>query len=138
MKTGFTKFLGNLSASRAAMEAAVVDFWQPLDNKIYILLSLALEAAAWLIAWLLLVRRLGDVTAALHYNTIFGIDYIGAAAQIYWLPDIGLIILALNLVLAIMADKKYKLLSQLLLIGSGILLIFINIALYTLNLINFR
>ncbi len=138
MKTGITKFFGSLSAWQQNVGAILADFWQPLDNKIYILLDLALVAAAWLTAWLLLVRRLGDVTAALHYNTIFGIDYVGAPVQIYWLPNIGLIILALNLILAVLADKKYKLLSQLLLIGSGVLLVFINIALYTLNLINFR
>lgn len=72
----------------------------------------------------------------LHYNVYFGIDLIGAWYQVFIMPALGFIILAINSVLAYNLYLKEKILSYSL-IGSGLIAsIFLIIAGIFIVLIN--
>jgi len=86
--------------------------------------------------WLAAVGRGGLLI--LHYNINFGIDLIGSANSIYWLPlgaTVAVVINSLLLQLNYPSAKQLRLTS---LVGSLAVLILINLALSSLLLINFR
>ena len=43
--------------------------------------------------------RPGDQTLALHYNVLVGVEWYGKGKNLYFLPGVGLVISAVNLVL---------------------------------------
>jgi len=64
-----------------------------------------------LIIWLILFFKIAPQTApvVLHYNIYFGIDLIDQWYKIYFIPSLGLLFIALNLIIGQAIYKQEKL-----------------------------
>lgn len=71
--------------------------------------SLAINIGLWI--FLAFSIKPSPYPLILHYNIYFGADYLGTVRQVYTLPAIGLIIIAINSVLAYLLYKKQKIIS---------------------------
>ncbi len=81
-------------------------------NLVMLPLSLALNIFMWL--WLIIRIKPQVEPIFLHYNVMFGVDYIGEWWRIFYLPMFGLIIWLVNAVLGWLYFSKNKFVAQLL------------------------
>ena len=108
-----------------------------LKNKIIfnlITLSFILNLFLWIM--FLQNKKEGDYPVILHYNLIFGVDYLDQYQKIYLISAMGLIILLLNLALGYYLYLKEKLASYLLVFSAFIVQIFLLFAGYLIIAIN--
>ncbi|NCU44526.1 hypothetical protein EOM71_02495 [Candidatus Falkowbacteria bacterium] len=114
-----------------------LDIWHETSSRWLAIIDLILLTITWILAfWLAAVSRGGLLI--LHYNINFGIDLIGSANSIYWLPTgatIAFVINSLLLLINYPAAKQFRTTS---LAGSLSVLALVNLALASLLLINFR
>ncbi|HOX10722.1 MAG TPA: hypothetical protein P5323_04415 [Candidatus Moranbacteria bacterium] len=98
--------------------------------------SFILNAVNWgLIAFFI---RPVDFPIILHYNVYFGVDVIGDWWQIYYLPIIGLVILAANTLLGyLFYQQKERIVAHLLMLATFIVQIAILVAVACLLMINY-
>lgn len=97
-------------------------------------LSLALNLATWLRLWWQI--PLNEQDLFLHYNILFGVDYIGKSWEVFKLPLLGTAILLFNVFFGWTLYKHNRFMAQLLnfinlfcqifLFISASLLIFLN------------
>lgn len=68
--------------------------------------------------------RPSEVLTVLHYNVYFGVDLLGAWWQVYILPGVALVFVALNTVLAyyLYTKKQERIAAYLFLLGSLMLM----------------
>lgn len=79
-----------------------------------------------------------DFLIILHYNVYFGVDVIGEWWQVYFLPLIGLLIIAVNTILGdLFYQKKERLVAHLLMLATFIVQVGITIAVASLLIINY-
>ncbi len=98
--------------------------------------NIIFNLANWL-ALFFLVNRL-DLGIILHYNVYFGVDEIGNWKQSFLSPIIGLILFALDAVLAVyFFEKKERIASYVLLIASIMVQINLIIASASVIMINY-
>ena len=73
-----------------------------------------------IILWLILLGKFGlsKELIPLHFNVVYGIDFVGKASKIYQLPGSGLIIFLVNSLLSALSFTKEKFLSYLLIFAS--------------------
>lgn len=104
-------------------------------NLIISILAFLLNVASWV--WILLEIRPQEETLFLHYNILFGVDYIGEWWKVLFLPITGLLIFIINFSLGWLLFHKDKFISIILncvsllcqifvLVASGIL-VFLNV-----------
>ncbi|MCK5085514.1 hypothetical protein KAK05_02270 [Candidatus Parcubacteria bacterium] len=108
-----------------------------LKNKIIfnlITLSFILNLFLWIM--FLQNKKEGDYPVILHYNLIFGVDYLDQYQKIYLISAMGLIILLFNLALGYYLYLKEKLASYLLVFSAFIVQIFLLFAGYLIIAIN--
>jgi hypothetical protein len=124
--------LGEIKASYSAI-------FRFAPSLIYSGLVIVSQALAWFQAWFINRNLSGDILV-LHYNVDFGIDLVGNPRQIYLFPLLGLGIFLLNLIILAFfyKDKNFKILTHLLLGAAILFSLFLNIALLSVYLINFR
>ena len=103
-----------------------------------ILISLGGGFVTNIILWILLLIKFGFSSdpSPLHFNVVYGINYVGPAYQVYQLPLIGLIILFVNWFLMKLVWRDAQMFSyilgftalfvQILLLLSGISLTLLN------------
>jgi len=79
-----------------------------------ILVTLVLSLLVNIFVWFWLLWQIGPVSEPifLHYNILFGVDYIGEWWRVLFLPLIGLIILLVNGILGWILYGKDKFLAQ--------------------------
>jgi len=105
-----------------------------LPITIMTILSLLLN----LFSWFWLKSQLPNTSELfLHYNVLFGVDYIGDSWKIFFVPLIGLIILSVNFFMGWLLYKKDKfmayvlnsvsVLCQIFLFMVSFLLVFLNV-----------
>lgn len=110
-------------------------YFKHLPNIIMISLSLAMNIFMWV--WLLIRIKATSEPIFLHYNILFGVDYIGEWWRVLYYPFFGLMILVVNMVIGWWFFGKNKFIAQLLnfftllcqvilLIGAGFL-IYLNV-----------
>lgn len=110
-------------------------YFKHLPNFIILLISLVLNLANWF--WLLWRIRPQTEQIFLHYNILFGVDYIGEWWRVLFLPISGLIILLINAVIGWYYFNQNKfvayllnftgLLCQIFLLIASAILIFLNV-----------
>ena len=88
--------------------------------------SFLLNTATWV--WLFWEIKPQKDPIFLHYNILFGVDYIGPWWQIIFLPLTGLLILLLNALIGWLLYHKYPFISQILNAVSVLIQIYILIA----------
>ncbi len=78
-----------------------------------ILVSLGVSLLINIILWILLWSKFGysQDLIPLHFNVVYGIDFVGAARKLYQLPGAGLSILAVNFYLGKWLYEQEKLFS---------------------------
>jgi succinate dehydrogenase hydrophobic anchor subunit len=106
-----------------------------LPNQLFLGFSAAVNIFLWL--WLLVQIRPQNDLIFLHYNTLFGVDFTGEWWKVYYLPAIGILIIAINMFLGMLLFNKDKFISYILLAISlicqiflaicGALLVFLNV-----------
>ena len=93
------------------------EFWNSKIILWLLGLNLASNLANWLIIAIFINHLDGDII--LHYNVYFGVDELGNWKQAFLLPIIGIILFALNAVLAAwFYAKKERIASHILLLAS--------------------
>ncbi len=105
-----------------------------LPNLIMIPLALLINISTW--AWLLLQIKPQDETIFLHYNILFGVDYIGAWWKVLYLPVLGLFIFLVNTIFGWVMFPKDKFSAQVLNFVNLVCQIFIFIAAALLVFLN--
>jgi hypothetical protein len=77
-------------------------------------LSLGISGLLNIIHWLILYIKIkpNENNLLLHYNVVYGHDFIGNSFYLYWIPLLALILLFINGVAAAMFYKKEKLASH--------------------------
>lgn len=74
--------------------------------------ALCLNIATWI--WLLIEIRPQTEPVFLHYNILFGVDYVGEWWQVLYLPISGIVIIIVNAVMGWLLFGRDKFLAQIL------------------------
>ena len=131
-----TKFLGYFNFKRANWKDFLGSYFKLFFVKIFLIFTFLSNILLWLLSWLVVVN-INQELSILHYNILFGIDYIGSPNHIFWLPTFGLLITIINLILSLWLFKREKLIAQILMLSALIFHIFLGLSLYSIYLINF-
>ncbi len=104
-----------------------------------ILISAAAGLILNIILWILLASKFGysQEKIALHFNVVYGIDFVGDANRVYQIAILGLLIFIVNLALAKMIYGKEKLLAYFLTTAGAFVQIILLIAALSLLNLNF-
>jgi hypothetical protein len=104
-------------------------------NLVLLGLSLGINLFVWL--WLIIYIRPQTEPIFLHYNVLFGVDYIDTWWKIYYLPLFGFLTFLLNTVLSWLVAARDKFLPflinattlfcQTFLLMAALLLVFLNV-----------
>ncbi|MFH0951134.1 MAG: hypothetical protein V1765_01535 [bacterium] len=131
-----TKFLGYFNFKKVGWKDILASFFKLFFVKIFLIFILLCNLLLWLLSWLVVVN-INQELSILHYNIIFGIDYIGNPHSIFWLPALGLIIALVNIIISLWLFQREKLLAQMLMLSTLVFHIFLGLSLYSIYLINF-
>ena len=101
-------------------------YFKHLPNLIMLPVGLLFNLASWV--WLLWQINPQPEPIFLHYNILFGVDYIGEWWKVLYLPIVGLFIFLVNGILAWILFSRDKFASQVLNFVSVLCQIFILIA----------
>lgn len=125
-------------------QSMIIDYWTSywswLPARIYLLIGAVIALFNVGFA-LLMIKNLPQTIVILHYNVIFGNDYIGSPWKIAVLPLINLVVLKINIVLAIRymaGDKLLVHISQVATIVCGVMLILGLYSIYMINFVNIK
>lgn len=118
---------------------ALKSLWRHQSARLYLLIALAWQIIAWFQARFIFKNLSGDLLV-LHYNVDYGTDLVSAPNQIFYYPAGDLLVILINLILclALYRQRDFKLFANLLLGGVALFGIFLNLALLSIYLINFR
>jgi hypothetical protein len=130
------KFLGKFLFKSQGLGKTLADYFNVLYIKIFWLITLLINLGLWIFTFLM-IGKLPQDLAILHYNIIFGVDSLGAPSELYWLPAVGLMLFLANAIISIFFYKKDKFLLNLLLSSSIFINIVMGMALYSIYLINY-
>jgi len=130
------KFLGKFLFKSQGLGKTLADYFNVLLIRIFWLVTLLINLGLWIFTFLM-IGKLPQDLAILHYNIIFGVDSLGAPSELYWLPAVGLMLFLANAIISIFFYKKDKFLLNLLLSSSIFINIVMGMALYSIYLINY-
>ncbi len=136
LKTGISKSLK--SAFKLFFEKHILEkeFFRSRIILWLLALNVIANIANWIIIAIFINRLDGDII--LHYNVYFGVDAMGDWHRVFLLPIIGVIILALNAVLAAyFYIKKERIASYILLLAAFMVQINLIIAAASIMMINY-
>jgi len=104
----------------------------------WVYIPLAISASAQVFMWPYIFLRLSVLGGSvfLHYNIIFGVDYVGEWWRILFLPIAGLAFVIINFIAAIYTFNADKLLSRILTVFTAVLELFLALAVYLIVDIN--
>ena len=105
-----------------------------IPNVIMFGLSILLNAATWF--WLFWNIRPQEEPVFLHYNILFGVDYIGPWREMFLLPMTGLLIFLLNAALGWTIFHKDQFLASVLNVASVLCQVFLLITASLLVFLN--
>lgn len=110
-------------------------YFKNLPNLIMLSLSLAVNILSWL--WLVFQIKPQQEDIFLHYNVLFGVDYLGSWWKVFYLPIFGLLIFWTNMIIGWALFGKDKFIAQILnavslfcqifIFISAALLVFLNV-----------
>ncbi len=130
------KFIGKILFKGQDLRKTLVAYFGATSIKVFWAVSLLINFILWIFTWLM-IRRLPQDLAILHYNITFGVDSLGTPQKLYWLPFLGLLLFLFNAVVGLFFYKRDKFLLNLLLASSIFVNIVIALALYSVYLINY-
>jgi len=109
-------------------------YFKHLPNLIILPLSLLTNIITWL--WLIKDIKSQAEPIFLHYNALFGVDYIGEWWRLFYIPLTGLTILVVNAILGWIFFSKDKFIAQILNAISLVCQIFLLVAVGVLIFLN--
>lgn len=130
------KFLGKFLFKGQGLKRTLADYFNVAAIRIFWLAGLIINLGLWTFTWLM-VRKLPQDLAILHYNIIFGVDSLGSPTELYWLPFLGLLLFLANAIIAMWFYKRDKFLLNLLLASGIFINLVIGLGLYSIYLINY-
>ena len=135
----YSRIYNNFFNFRQNVASSLSSLWRFHLSRIYLLLVLLCQVIAWFQARFIF-KNLSSDLLVLHYNVEYGTDLIGDPNRIFIYPLAGLLVILLNLILCLLfyRHKDFKLFANLLLGGLILFGIFLNLALLSIYLINFR
>ena len=136
MKQWLNKIIGAWSAHHSSLKSSWLSFWNTKSVKIHLLLSGSLNLIIWLLAALIFYRA-SQALLIIHYNILFGIDWVSDKSTVFWLPGAGLIVLIINTVLSWRVGNRDNLSKHLLLGGAVVTNLFLLLAIATVWSINY-
>jgi hypothetical protein len=91
-----------------------------------------------IIHWVLLYIKIkpGESNILLHYNVVYGPDFIQSSTYLYWIPLLALILLITNIIASAIFYKKEKLASYFINIASIPMQLVFLVATIVLILVN--
>lgn len=98
-------FLTKLNEVLASKKSFIAD----RTNSVSLGLAGLLNIIHWTILYIKIKPAQDDLL--LHYNVVYGADFIGKSLYLYWIPLLALILLLLNVAIAALFYKKEKLAS---------------------------
>lgn len=113
---------------------SIKTYFRYLPNTIVLFLSLLVNFLIWF--WIIWQIRPQTEPIFLHYNILFGIDYLDVWWKIYYLPIAGLIMFMLNLLLSWFIFTRDKFISLLLNFTSLVCQVFLFIGALLIILLN--
>lgn len=104
-----------------------------------ILISGATGLTLNIILWILLLSKFGysQEKIALHFNVVYGIDFVGGTNRVYQIAILGVLILIINLSLAKMIYGKERLFAYFLTLSGALVQIILLLAALSLLNLNF-
>lgn len=87
-------------------------YFKSLPNLIMLLASFLINILSWL--WLIFQIRPQQEDIFLHYNILFGVDYLGSWWKVFYLPIFGLLIFLINTIIGWALFGKDKFIAQIL------------------------
>lgn len=109
-------------------------YFRNLANFIFLVISLLINIFVWLWLWWQIDPQAEPIF--LHYNILFGVDYIDAWWKVFYLPAMGLLVLSVNGFLGWMLFYRDKFMAQLLNAGALLCQIFLLVAAALLVFLN--
>ncbi len=109
-------------------------YFRYLPNALILALNVLCNLAMWL--WILIEINPKNEFLFLHYNILFGVDYVDVWWKIYYMPARGLFILIINLLLSWIVFSRDKFLSLLLNFMALLCQIFLFVAVMLLIFMN--
>jgi len=103
-----------------------------------VFVSLVFAIVTNIILWVMLAGKfgIGSERAALHFNVVYGIDFLGSSRNVYELPAAGLVILIANTFLGGLVYERHKLFTYFLFFGSFFIQMIILIAALAIIFLN--
>jgi len=91
-----------------------------------------------IILWLMLGGKFGwsGERIPLHFNVVYGIDFLGSTREVYQIPLAGLVLLAVNTFLSSKLYSREKIFSYFLSFSAAVLQIILIIAAAALAVLN--
>jgi len=99
-------------------------------KKMYIYIPLLLALGMNIFSWLWIITQMPETgeQVVLHYNVLFGVDYIGSLWKVYYIPTLGFFVIATNMICGWLFYKKDVFKAQLLVAIAMFIQVFIVIA----------
>lgn len=103
-----------------------------------VFVSLVFGIVSNIILWALLAGKFGvsNERVVLHFNVVYGIDFLGSSRNVYELPAAGLVILAANTFLGGLVYEQQRLFSYFLFFGSFFIQIIILLSALAMIFLN--
>ncbi len=137
MKVNFSSWLILSKFKREDAVDFIREFWRDSKLRWFVLSSLILNILLWM-ASMFINFRVRDDVIALHHNIYFGITLIGDPEKVYFIPFLGLIIIAVNLIFANIIKKEEKFFVYIFSASSLVVNLFLLLGIISIFLVNFR
>lgn len=136
VKQWLNKTVGAWSAHHFGLKNDWASFLATRSIKIHLLLSGVLNFIIWILA-VIIFYKAEQSLLIIHYNILFGIDWVASKPTIFLLPVIGLIVFVVNTLLSWRVGKYDDLSKHLLLGGAVVVNLFLLLAIATIWSINY-
>jgi len=122
----------------ADIRGGLRDLWHYTQLKFFLLATLLLNIASWIISIIINTLATNDSVIALHHNIYFGINLIGDARQVYFIPLLGILLTLINTIFSYIIRRDDSFFLYVFAASSALINFFLLLGLGSILLINFR
>ncbi|PIR91990.1 hypothetical protein COU01_04150 [Candidatus Falkowbacteria bacterium CG10_big_fil_rev_8_21_14_0_10_44_15] len=137
MNNNLAQFYGWLHLQASEIRTGMGILWRDAILRQLLLIGLLLNSVGWLLSALLTSKVSADIIG-LHHNIYFGITLIGSPRQVYFIPLLGLIIIAANAVFSYLIKEESRFFMYLFAVSSSLVNVFLILGVAAIMLINFK
>lgn len=141
-KYNYSNFIDFIYSLWDTFRIELINIFTLFYVKVYLIFFALINGINWLFAYYIYSNTLPETREliALHYNVEFGVNLIGEAKNIFILPALGFLIIAINflLLLSIYKLKSSRFLGHFLLLPALISNTYLFVGLFSIYLANFE